>query len=154
MEHAQKLHGFFTRQLFFLPVAWQTKHGFQPRIAHALAGAQAEEAELAQKSLQPSGVRGLVERDQDVVDDRQLLEQANVLERARDAAAGGLVHGEAGGVVLLQRDGAARGAVYVGQKVENRGLTGAVRADQSDDLAVLHLNVELIQRLQTGEIDA
>ena len=55
--------------------------------------------------------------------------------------------------MLLQRDGAARGAVYVGQKVENRGLTGAVRADQSDDLAVLHLNVELIQRLQTGEID-
>jgi hypothetical protein len=51
------------------------------------------------------------------------------LKGSRNTSLGNLVRRFAARVVPVQQNGAARGLVYVCQKVENRRLSRAVRAD-------------------------
>jgi hypothetical protein len=73
-----------------------------------------------------------VRADDDVVEDRQVVEQAEPLEGASDAQAGQLVRPEP--VQLLVAPGQRAGVGYdeAARDVEQRGLAGAVGADDAD----------------------
>ena len=58
-----------------------------------------------------------------------------VLERAREPGAPPAVGRPARDLAFLELDGAGRRQVEPGHDVHQRGLTGAVRADEPDDLA-------------------
>ena len=49
---------------------------------------------------------------------------------------------------------APAGLIYLGQKIEYRRLAGSVRTDQTCDLAVKNLKVEVVYRCKTAEINA
>jgi hypothetical protein len=82
---------------------------------------------------------------------RHLGEQADVLEGARDAGLGDLVHG--GRLVgrAAQHEAAGVGRVQAGDDVEEGGLAGAVGADQAVDLAGVDRDADVRQRLQAAE---
>ena len=58
-----------------------------------------------------------------------------MLERARETGAPPAVGRPARDVAILELDGARRRKVEAGHDVDERGLTGAVRADEPDNLA-------------------
>ena len=75
-----------------------------------------------------------VAADEDVLQDRHVGEQADVLEGAGDAGLGDQV-GLGRQDRALVGDGALGGDVQAGEAVEEGGLAGAVGADEADDLA-------------------
>ena len=99
-------------------------------------------------------LHGVAKAHEHVLLDRHLGEEADVLERARDAHAVDLGHGLAGRVVAVDEDGAARGRVDVGEQVEDRGLAGSVGADQARDLGPAHGDVEVVDGSEASEVDA
>ncbi|MOA13290.1 hypothetical protein D3C78_1333360 [compost metagenome] len=52
-----------------------------------------------------------------------------------------------GNVLIEKGDAAFAGAGFTAQRAEQRGFTGAVSADQSDNLALLYVQANLMQRL-------
>ena len=81
--------------------------------------------------------RGADQRHHDVGDDRQVAERARVLERAGDAALDHFPRREAGDVLAVEDDAPGVGAQDLGDQAQQRGLAGAVGADQADDLVAL-----------------
>ena len=84
--------------------------------------------------------------DEQVLARRHLGEQLDALERAPDAEPGPAVRRHAGEVVPVEAHGAAIGLQHAEQAVEERGLPGAVRADEADDLARFDIEAHLIER--------
>ena len=78
-----------------------------------------------------------------VLQARQAVEQAHVLERADHALAGDAVGVEADELVAVEEDRARVGRDGPGEQVEHRRLAGAVRADQGGDRALAQLDGEL-----------
>ncbi len=93
----------------------------------------------------------LMLRHQQVLNNRHLTEQANVLKSAHHAHPGDLLAGQAFQMLLAQLNGAAGRLVEAGQAVENGGLARAVRADQRDDLLRAQLQRHVIDRQQAAE---
>src|SRR5437763_3322266 len=89
--------------------------------------------------------------DLDVVEDRQLLEQPDVLERARQAEGGDVVRLASPRRLAVDEDLAVGGLIDAGEHVEDGGLSGAVRADQSDQLVRLEQEVEVAHRGEAAE---
>jgi hypothetical protein len=96
------------------------------------------------------GPRGLGGEDQ-VVQHRQALEQAGDLERSHQAAPRTLVGAERGDVLARQQHTSAIAAQLTGQLRHQRGLAGAIGADQRVDAAGLHLQVDLVGDHQAAE---
>ena len=90
----------------------------------------------------------------DIVDDRQVVVQADILEGPGDAHFADLVGGFSSGGKSVNHDVAPGGLVDIGQQVEHRGFTGAVGADQTGDLRPADGQVEVLHGLQAAEIDA
>src|SRR6187455_186834 len=65
-------------------------------------------------------------------------EDLQVLERAREAARGQQMRRQARDVVVAQRDASTRGRIDAGHDIEQRGLAGAVRPDDGEDLGRLN----------------
>src|SRR5207302_11350632 len=65
----------------------------------------------------------------------QVGEQTDILERARNACGGDLVRLQAGQVAPVEHERARLGRVKSRQDVEQRGLAGAVGADQAENFA-------------------
>ena len=131
MEDVQQLEGTFGAALLFLPVVGQADERGAQIVLH-----------------------GLVEAHLDVVDDGQVLEQADILERTSHAHPVDLIGLFAGGGHPIDEDGAAGGLVDVGQQVEDGGLTGAVGADEAGDLVAADHQVEAVHGGQAAEVDA
>ena len=74
-------------------------------------------------------------RDAQVVAHRQVGEQLEPLERARDPEPGPLVRVEPAHVAAVEQDPARRRREHAGDDVEQRGLARAVGPDQAGDLA-------------------
>src|SRR3954471_10145334 len=108
-------------------------------VARVLADRQQE---VAQRGQHPHALAG----DEQVLLDRQVVEQLDRLERAHEPAPRSHVRAQAGDVVSVERDAAARGRVIAGERVDRRRLAGAVGADQADDLARGHLQVDVVDR--------
>ena len=66
-----------------------------------------------------------------VLESRHLLEEADVLKRAADAALGDRMWRPTGDVLAVELDQPARRFVHAGEHVEERRLAGAVRTDQA-----------------------
>ena len=91
-------------------------------------------------------------RDVEVLQHRQLLEHARGLERAADAAAGDLVHLLAQQLDAGLADRSGRGH-QPGDRVDHRGLAGAVGADQEPQITLEQREVDVADGLEAVEID-
>src|SRR5215211_1347217 len=89
--------------------------------------------------------------DHDVLDGRHRLEEADVLERPRDAGLRDPVRARAGDVAVLEGDLARGGLVEAGEQVEERGLARPVRADDGDDRALRDVERHLADGEQAAE---
>ena len=92
-----------------------------------------------------------LEPDLDVVEDRQVAEQADVLEGPADSHPGDGVGRRAGDVATVERDRAARWPEEPGQEMEQRRLAGAVRTDDAVDRQRGEAQLVVDQRLQAAE---
>ncbi len=89
--------------------------------------------------------------DHDVLQRRQRGEQADVLERSRQAFIGNLVGFEPGQLHALKVAAARFGDVQRGHDVEQRGFARAVGADQAEDFAFADLKAHVFQSLQAAK---
>src|SRR5213075_1862799 len=89
--------------------------------------------------------------DHHVLERGQVGEKANVLEGARDARSGDGMRGESPERASIEMKTAGIRRVHAGEQVEERGLAGAVRADQAEDLARGDGEGNVFQRLQAAE---
>ena len=82
--------------------------------------------------------------EQDIVEQRHVRAQFHVLERARNALGGDMTRRQARHVVVEEQDLPGVRFRRPGDQIEQRGLAGAVRADQAQDLAGLDLEAHVI----------
>ncbi len=92
--------------------------------------------------------------DADIVHDRQIGKQRHVLEGAADADLGDPVRRPLQDALAFHQDVAGARLVEPGQAVEQRGLAGAVRSDQPQDLSLVHVEGYAVQRDDAAEHDA
>ncbi|MHC2783736.1 hypothetical protein ACVMBZ_002950 [Bradyrhizobium liaoningense] len=108
----------------------------------------------------PQGVaddvaRGLRMRaDADVVHHRQVREQRHVLEGSADADLGDPVRRPRQDADAVHQDVAGRRLIQPRKAIEERGLAGAVGADQAEDLALVHVEGHAVERDDAAEHDA
>ena len=76
-----------------------------------------------------------------VVNHRHLRQRFRQLEGAHHAKVRNLVRRHPREVVSLEKSISRIGLIKIGQQIEERGLAGAVRADQRGDRSALHLKV-------------
>src|SRR3954469_19604361 len=98
-----------------------------------------------------AGAGAHVAADHNVLQRRQVREQANVLEGSRDASGGDAVGREAGDVACAEREAAVVGGVHPSGEVEQGGLAGTVRANQAEDFGRLNVEGNLAQGLEATE---
>ncbi len=96
-------------------------------------------------------VRAHVATDHHVLERGQVREQADVLERPRDAALGDLVRLEPGERLAVEDELAVVLLIDAGQHVEETRLAGAVGADQPVDLAVADREAHVRERVDAAE---
>ena len=94
-----------------------------------------------------------VQRDAEVVEHGEVREQADVLQRAADAALGPRARRQAQAGRRRGADGARGHAPEAGDALHERRLAGAVRADEPDDLAFPYRQVDAVERGETAEAD-
>src|SRR5205823_10374369 len=90
-------------------------------------------------------------RDEQILEHRELSEQSNVLEGAPDPARGDSSGLERHEIRVAETDDARVRFVDAGDEVEDRGLPGAVRPDQSEDGARRDLERDVADGLQATE---
>src|SRR4029079_10229693 len=90
--------------------------------------------------------------DEDVLERGHVLEEADVLERAADAARRDRMRRLAGDVLAEERDPARGRLVDPGEHVEERRLAGTVRADQRDDLLSRDREVDVVDGDEAAEL--
>src|SRR2546429_9048516 len=84
----------------------------------------------------------LLEEDEKVLERAEAREDADLLERARDAQARHAMGRDVGQVAAAEPYAAAVGREVAGDAVEERGLARAVRADHAHQLARLDGEVD------------
>ena len=82
-----------------------------------------------------------------VLQHRHAGEDAPPFRRMGDAAAHDAEGGQVGDVLAVEGDGAAGGARVAANRHQQRGFSRAVGADQGDDLALVHLQIDAAKRL-------
>ena len=84
----------------------------------------------------------------------QVVEQADILEGAGHAQLIHLDGAHALGIVAVHHDGAPCGLVDLGEKIEDGGLAGAVRADETRYLRAAYGEVEVVHGGEAAEVYA
>src|SRR6266481_6936574 len=92
------------------------------------------------------------DRERHVVEERQLVEEVDQLEAARDARLDAVVHGQVGDVGPAEGDGPAVRAQQAADQVDEARLAGAVGADQREDLAFADGEVDAIHGAGVAEV--
>src|SRR6266480_1178421 len=90
---------------------------------------------VSEHGADDTGMAAHVTADHHVLERRQVGEQTDILERARNACGGYLVRLQAGQVAPVEQERAGVWRVKPRQHVEERGLAGAVGADQAENFA-------------------
>ena len=98
--------------------------------------------------------RFVVQADQNVIENCQITEEADILERAGDTELVDLSGGFIGGIDAVKQDRAARRLIDLGQKVENRCLSGTIRADEASNFRAADGHIEIADSGKTAEINA
>ena len=96
--------------------------------------------------------RMAVPADQKVAQHGRVVEQLDVLEGARDPHLGDVMRRRRGELLAVEHQPARGRVIEPRDQVEDRGLAGAVRADDREDLPLLDGEVDLIDRLQAAEL--
>src|ERR1035437_6409198 len=99
----------------------------------------------------PSQGRQAEQRERDVAQDRIERKQRDDLIGAGHAAMGAAPARRLGDVMPEQMDRAAVGRDLAGDQVEQRGLAGAIGADDQPPLARLDIEIDVAGHLQTAE---
>ena len=94
-----------------------------------------------------------VHRHQDIVEDAHTTEELDVLEGAGDAELGDLIGAKMGDDTVLELDTAVGWMIETCHAVENRRLTGSVRADQTVDLSCLNREGHTINGAQATKVN-
>ncbi len=89
--------------------------------------------------------------DHDIVGDRHAQEWAHDLEGAADAGLAERVRLAARHVAAVEQDFAGARPQEAVQEIEQRGLAGAVRADDPEDLVAPQLEADILHRFQAAE---
>src|SRR5690606_7120845 len=89
--------------------------------------------------------------DHQVVEGAHPVEDPGHLEHAQHAQAGELGGIEPQDASAVEPDLAGVGAQVARQHIEQRGLAGAVRTDQADQLAFRHVHADAVERLEAAE---
>src|SRR5918992_1225417 len=89
--------------------------------------------------------------DHHVLKRREIGEEADVLEGARNTRRRHMVRLEPGKLAPGEAEGAGIGGIDPRQDVEERGLAGAVRPDQAVDLACGNGKRDIVQSLNAAE---
>ena len=92
--------------------------------------------------------------DPDIVQHRKIGKQCDVLEGASDADFGDPVRRALQDAPALHQNVAGARLVEPAQAIEEGGLAGAVRPDQAEDLALMHVKGHAVQRDDAAEHDA
>jgi hypothetical protein len=92
--------------------------------------------------------------DPHVVAHRQVGEQRHVLEGAADADFGNAVRRALEDALALHQNIARARLIEPAETIEQRGLAGAIRPDQAEDLSLDHVERHAVQRDNAAEHDA
>src|SRR5262245_22457508 len=106
---------------------------------------------MAQHRSERTGAGARMAADHDILERREIGEEANVLESARNAAYRHFVRSTAGERSAVEHEGACIRRVDTGQKIEERRLAGAVRPDQAVNLATGDGEAHRRERLHAAE---
>ncbi|MPN42767.1 hypothetical protein SDC9_190325 [bioreactor metagenome] len=131
VKNAQQAQCLLLCLFFLFPIGGQAQHRRTEVIPHAV-----------------------VHANQHVVQHCQRFKQADILKRAGNAQLVHFIRLFAAGVYAAQQNMAAGGLVHVGQQVEYRRFTGAVRADQPADFILADHKIKIVHRCQAAKIDA
>ena len=131
MDDAQVFHGLVGQLLLRVPVLFR-----------------------AQKAVGKVVVNVLREGDLHVVEHRHGLEQADVLKRAGNAGLYHLIGLLAVELLTAEVECPLRRHIHTGEQVKDRGLACTVRTDESHELALMDLHVEVRHGLQAAERNA
>ncbi|MNT28106.1 hypothetical protein D3C72_1637690 [compost metagenome] len=104
-----------------------------------------------EQGVQHIGAQVRVPPQLDVVQHRHAAKQRDVLETARQPQLGAFGRGHARDVAALEPDLPGRRLVETGNSIEQRGLAGAVRADDRGDGTRRHAKAHAGQRLDPAE---
>ena len=91
-------------------------------------------------------------RDHEVFQHREVGKHARELERAREPAVVNFVRLASEDGLAVKPDFAAGVRVHARNDLEQRGLAGTVRANQSGNRATRDLDIHALERLHTAEI--
>ena len=91
------------------------------------------------------------DRQTDGLERRQVAEQLVDLEGADDAEPHALVGGNIGDVLAVEQDASAARLHHAGEQIDQRGLAGAVRPDQSVAGALLDAQRHIVGGDDAGE---
>ena len=80
-----------------------------------------------------------------IVEDRQLFEESNILKCSGDAQRGILMGLQVGDISVFKEDTATGGFEDSGKQIKYRGLAGSVRSDQADQLTLADLDAVVFQ---------
>src|SRR5437667_11154151 len=108
----------------------------------------------AQQDARDAGPGPAVHADQHVFQNRHVIEEALVLERAGDAERRDAVGGEADELqpTVVEPDPAVRRLVEARDQVEAGRLPRAVGPDEADDLALLDLERQIVHGPEPTEV--
>src|SRR4030081_408127 len=148
-------------------------HGDVEQLALALRQAPRQHGAHALEAELPEHVEGLVadvlvvlgqrgdlhglaiareDRHRDIVENGQPVEQVDDLEAARNAGLDPFVHGRERDVVALEQDLAAVGREMRADEIDERGLAGAVRADEREKLPLVDCEVHVVAGAGLAEL--
>src|SRR5207244_2788638 len=98
----------------------------------------------------PTGVEAHLQ----VLPDAHPAENAPALGGVSDPERDHAVRGHPFDALPTERDRPLRGPLQAGDRLERRGLAGPVAADEGDDLAFLHVQVDAFDGLDPAVVDA
>ena len=110
-------------------------------------------AREAEAAAQHAAAHQVVAADEHVLERRQVSEDAEILEAARDARPGELVGPQAEEVTAVEAHAADGGFVHARERVEQRALARAVRADHREQLAAADVEAHVLERGDRAEAE-
>src|SRR5256714_6098188 len=130
------------------PLAEEVDRGVDLRVGAALGWERAGPERHGSKHAAP---RPVVRPEQDVLADAQLRKHPDVLKRTGHPLVGDAMRGQPDEFSAEQADGSRRWSEDAGNQVEDRGLASAVRPHEADDLTLIDVDVEAVDRGQAAE---
>src|SRR5437773_9570139 len=129
-------------------LAEEVDRGVDFRLSGALGPKRARPKRHRPQHAAP---RAVVRPQPDILPDGQVRKHADVLEGAGHPLMRDVVRRQPDELPAEQADGSRRWPQDAGNQVEDRGLTGTVRANEADDLALVDVDIEAVDGGQAAK---